>query len=61
LIANLALARKLAEWFWRVMVHGLPYVEHGLKKYQERVEMTERRLLAKLAKKHGMVLQPKPA
>ena len=61
LVANLALARKLAEWFWRVMVHGLTYVEHGLKKYQQRVEDTERRLLAKLAKKHGLILQPKTA
>jgi len=61
LVANLALARKLAEWFWRVLVHGLAYVEQGLKKYQERVEETERRLLAKLAKKHGLILQPKPA
>ena len=61
LIANLALARKLAELFWRVMVHGMAYVEQGLKKYQDRVQLTEQRLLAMLARKHGMILQPKPA
>lgn len=32
LVANLALARKLAEMFWRLMVHGRAYVEAGLKK-----------------------------
>ena len=31
LVANLALARKLAELFWRLMVHGRAYVEEGLK------------------------------
>jgi transposase len=30
LVANVALARKLAEWFWRVMVKGVSYVEQGL-------------------------------
>src|SRR5882724_4210381 len=35
LVANLALARKLAELFWRLMVHGKAYVEKGLRKYEE--------------------------
>jgi len=61
LVANLALARKLAELFWRLMVHGVNYVEQGLKKYQERVAQTEQGLLQKLARKYNMVLQPKPA
>jgi transposase len=61
LVANLALARKLAELFWRLMVHGLAYVEQGLKKYEEKVAQTEQHLLQKLARKHGMVLQPKTA
>jgi transposase len=59
LVANLALARKLAQLFWHVMVHGVNYVEQGLKKYQDRVEKNEQAWLAKLAKKHGMVLLPK--
>lgn len=61
LVANLALARKLAELFWRVMVHGLAYVEAGLKKYEARVAETERRLLAKLASRYGMTITPKAA
>lgn len=36
-MANLALARKLAELFWRLMVHGITYVEKGLKKYEEKL------------------------
>ena len=59
LVANLALARKLAELFWRLMVHGISYVEHGLKKYEEKVAQTEQRLLQKLARKYNMVLQAK--
>ena len=59
LVANLALARKLAELFWRLMVHGINYVEQGLKKYEEKVAQTEQRLLQKLARKYKMVLQPK--
>jgi transposase len=59
LLANQALARKLAELYYRVLVHGLAYVEQGLKKYQERVVETEQRWLRKLAQKHGMTLQMK--
>ena len=54
-------ARKLAELFWRLMVHGARYVEQGLKKYEEKVAHTEQRLLQKLACKYNMVLQPKAA
>ena len=61
LVANLALARKLAELFWRLMVHGITYVEQGLKKYEQKVAQTEQRLLQKLARKYNMVLQPKAA
>lgn len=61
LVANLALARKLAELFWRLMVHGISYVEQGLKKYEEKVAYTEQRLLHKLARKYNMLLQPKTA
>jgi hypothetical protein len=61
LVANLALARKLAELFWRYMVHGIDYVEQGLKRYEEKVAQTEKRLVEKLARKHNLVLQPKAA
>lgn len=61
LVANLALARKLAELFWRLMVHGRAYVEEGLKKYEQKVAQTEQRLLQKLARKYNLVLQPQAA
>lgn len=61
LVANLGLARKLAELFWRLMVLGMSYVEQGLKKYEDKVAQTEQRLLQKLARKYNMVLQPKAA
>ncbi len=53
LVANKALARKLAAMFWQVMVHGVEYVEQGLRRYQERVQHTEQRLLRRLAAKLG--------
>ena len=59
LVANLALARKLAELFWRLMVHGISYVEQGLKQYEEQVARTEQHLLQKLARKYNLILQPK--
>lgn len=61
LVANQALARKLAALFWRLMVHGKDYVEHGLKKYEDTVLETQKHWLQKLAKQHGLVLSPKPA
>jgi transposase len=58
LVANKALARKLAALFWQVMVHGLAYAERGLKHYETRVAVTEQRVLRKLATKHGLELVP---
>jgi transposase len=58
LVANLALARKLAELYWRLMVHGRAYVEAGLKKYEDKVVKTEKWLLEKLARKYRCQLQP---
>jgi len=56
LVANKALARKLAAMFWRMMVHGVDYVEQGLQQYQARATLSEQRVLAKLARKHGLQL-----
>jgi transposase len=61
LVANKALARKLAAMFWRMMVHGVEYVEQGLQKYQVRAALSEQRVLQKLARKHGMQLVPQPS
>lgn len=58
LLAIIALARKLAAWFWRLMVHGASYVEQGLAKYEEQVLETKRRALNRLAKQLGHVVIP---
>lgn len=58
LLANIALARKLAALFWRVMVKGVDFVEHGLANYQAKVLETKRRTLARLAKELGQQLVP---
>lgn len=60
LVANIALARKLAVLFWRTMVHGVPYVEHGLADYQQRVLQTKERALHRLARQLGRELVPLP-
>lgn len=60
LVANQALARKLAALFWRLMVHGKDYVEEGLQKYETKVSETAARWLRKRAKKHGLALLPIP-
>jgi transposase len=61
LAANVALARKLALLFYRLMRHGMEYVEKGLKSYEAKVLETEARLLRKLAKKQGFMLIPENA
>ena len=60
LVANIALARKLAALFWRVMVHGIAYVEQGLKNYEAKVLQHEQQLLRKLARKHNLTLVTQP-
>jgi transposase len=58
LAANVALARKLAQLFYRLLRYGIDYVEKGLKAYEIKVLETEARLLRKLAKKQGFILIP---
>ena len=54
--ANVALARKLAVLFWRVMVKGVQYVERGLADYEEKLQKTKERALNRLAKELGREL-----
>jgi transposase len=61
LVANIALARKLAILFWRVMVKGTDYVEQGLVKYEAKVLQTKQRALRRLARELGQQLVPMPA
>jgi transposase len=56
LAANVALARKLALLFYRLLRYGAAYVEKGLKSYEAKVMETETRLLRKLASKQGYTL-----
>jgi len=65
LAALKALARKLAELYYRVLRYGLTYAEQGLRVYEQKYAESQRRLLAKLATKQGfklvsVQLQPNP-
>jgi transposase len=56
--ANVALARKLAVLFWRVMVKGVEYVEHGLAHYEAKLLEGKQKALLRLAKQLGRELVP---
>ena len=58
LAANVALARKIAQLFYRSLRYGMDYVERGLKAYEAKVVETEARLSRKLARKQGFMLLP---
>lgn len=58
LAANVALARKLALLFYRLLRYGVEYVEKGLQDYEAKVIQSETRLLHKLARKQGLKLVP---
>ena len=61
LVANKALARKLATLFWRVMVKGLDFVETGVAQYEAKVLETKHRILQRLARQLGQQIVPNPA
>jgi transposase len=61
LVANKALARKLATLFWRVMVKGLDFVETGVAQYEAKVLETKHRILHRLARQLGQQIVPNPA
>ena len=60
LVANKALARKLAALFWRAMVKGLDFVEMGVAQYEAKVLQTKHSILHKLARQLGQQVVPKP-
>lgn len=60
LVANIALARKLAALFWRVMVKGTEFVENGLAAYEAKILAGKQRSLCRLAKEFGQTLSPMP-
>ena len=61
LVANIALARKLATLFWRVMVKGMDCVEQGLAHYEAMVLETKQRAPRRLAAQLGQKLVPIPS
>lgn len=56
LVATKALARKLAQLYYRVLRYGLEYAERGLREYELKYEESQPRLLGKLATKLGFQL-----
>jgi transposase len=58
LIANQALARKIAILYWRTFTEGLAHVESGLRAYEQKLLAQEQRLAQKLAAKLGCRLVP---
>jgi transposase len=59
LVAIVAVARKLAELFWRTLVKGVAYVEEGLERYEMQMLENKERLLRKLARQLGKEVIPK--
>lgn len=57
-IAIKATARKLAVQYWRLMVKGVSFVEHGISKYQEQLIKQKQKYLSKLAVEFDMILIP---
>lgn len=57
LVAIKAVARKLAELYWKLFVKGLEYVENGIKKYQEKMLFNKQRSVQKMAKELGLELK----
>lgn len=53
-VAIKAVARKLAELYWKLFVKGLDYVETGIKKYQEKMLQNKQRSVKRMAKELGL-------
>lgn len=48
-VAIKAVARKLAEQYWRLMVKGTDFIEHGIKNYELMLKIQKQKYLEKLA------------
>ena len=60
-IAVTAIARKLAELYYRLLTKGLDYVEEGIQRSEEKYRQQTLRYLQKTAKAFGFGLTPTPA
>ena len=54
LVAIKAVARKLAELYWKLFVKGLEYVENGIQKYQEKMLLNKQRSVTRMARELGL-------
>jgi len=48
-IAIKAMARKLAVIYWRMMIKGIDYVEHGVKMYEQQIAANKLKVFMRLA------------
>lgn len=55
-IAIKAMARKIAELYWRVMVKGVNYAEIGVKKYEEQIKLQKLKTMNRLASELNLVI-----
>lgn len=60
-LAIKAVARKLAELYWKLFVKGLDYVEKGIKEYEQKILLNKQKNIMKMAKEMGMVINYKTA
>ncbi len=61
MVANKAIARKLAELYWKLFVNGLEYVEKGIEAYKEKIILNKQRNVIRMAKELGMSISYKTA
>lgn len=54
LVAIKAVARKLAELYWKLFVKGLGYIENGIQKYQEKMLLNKQKSVRKMARELGL-------
>lgn len=58
-LAIKAVARKLAELYWKLFVKGLDYVEKGIKEYEQKIILYKQKNVIKMAKEMGLVVSYK--
>lgn len=56
-VAIKAVARKLAELYYKLMTKGMDYVEKGIESYQQKLVETKRKNIKKMAKELGLSIQ----
>lgn len=60
-VAIKAVARKLAELYWKLFMKGIDYVENGIKAYQEKLLINKQKNMTRMANELGMIVSFKSA